>query len=432
MTTFKVIPIFDGIHSFTVVSEDEIPVADVDDYLEHLATCGRSAYTLQSYARGLADFITWLHQHHILLATVTREHIGEYIGEFARSQKRGACRPNPTQVNQINPKTRKTSPGLQHKNSTINHRLSVLTGFFEFCIQRDNLRGQGAWYQRVNPVNPAAGQGGDHGMIGRDLPPRRRTGEFRRRKTRELPKPVSPELAMQLIEQAGSWRDKAILTLLLRTGQRIGDWSDFAGHHGILGMTTADVDEVSCTITVRLKVSRDEHRVPVTDDFWPLYRRYLEHERPQEVEGSALWVATRRGKGHPLSYATFESALRYLGHKLGANVNAHMFRHTLAQGILETTGNLKVAQEILGHAHLSTTADQYMSVDEISMVRAVADVKVNFATASADGSTTAETTPPLAQSQPDRYVFPYDPLTLEELNQISLTTTVIKAGGLIP
>jgi hypothetical protein len=64
---------------------------------------------------------------------------------------------------------------------------------------------------------------------------------------------------------------KAILTLLCRTGQRIGDWSDVNGRHGILGMTLSDVDEQEQTITVRLKGAREDHRVPVTADFWPLF-----------------------------------------------------------------------------------------------------------------------------------------------------------------
>jgi hypothetical protein len=52
-----------------------------------------------------------------------------------------------------------------------------------------------------------------------------------------------------------------------------------------------------------------------------------------------------------------------------------LFRHTLAQGVLETTGNLKVAQEILGHSHLSTTADLYLRVDPQAMVKALVAAK---------------------------------------------------------
>ena len=47
-----------------------------------------------------------------------------------------------------------------------------------------------------------------------------------------------------------------------------------------------------------------------------------------------------------------------------------MFRHALAQALVDVAG-LKVAQEMLGHAHISTTADTYSHVDEQAMVAAV-------------------------------------------------------------
>jgi integrase len=119
-------------------------------------------------------------------------------------------------------------------------------------------------------------------------------------------------------------RDKAILTLLLRTAQRIGDWNNLAGRHGVLGMALADVDETRKTITVRLKGDRDEHRVPVTDDFWPLFHRYLTEERDTTPATPAAWVGLRRGKGKPLTYSAFESSLRYISRKTGVNVHAHL------------------------------------------------------------------------------------------------------------
>jgi integrase len=225
---------------------------------------------------------------------------------------------------------------------------------------------------------------------------------------------VDPTTASQLIETATSWRDKAILTLLYRTGQRIGDWSAFAGRHGILGMTLADIDERAGMITVLLKGARDEHRVPVTDDFWPLYHHYLREERRVDPSVSAVWVGLRKGKGHPLSYASFESSLRYIGRKLGANVNAHMFRHTLAQAIVDM-GNLKVAQDILGHRHLETTADVYAHTDQRAMIEAVRAAKSLFDAEQVQVHQTMTTEPGLSPGS--RYVFAYDDETLQELDQ---------------
>jgi integrase len=288
----------------------------------------------------------------------------------------------------------------------VNHRLSVLASFFAFHIRRDDEAGSGPWFQRVNPVT-LTGIGPRHGMQGRDAPAARATSEFRRRVPRRIPPQIDPDTAVKLIEAARSWRDKSILTLLFRTGQRIGDWVNEAERHGILGMMLADVDASAKMITVRLKGARDDHRVPVTDDFWPLLRRYTEEERTEGNPG-ALWISLRRGGGAPLTYSSFESALRYTSQKVGVRVHAHMFRHLLAQTVLEVTGNVKAAQDLLGHAHISTTADLYMHTDQAAMVQAVAAVKFSFEkTAELSKKTTG---------QPLRYAFPYDATTIEELD----------------
>jgi site-specific recombinase XerC len=234
---------------------------------------------------------------------------------------------------------------------------------------------------------------------------------------RVVPQRLDPSEIQRLIDTACSWRDKAILTLLSRTGQRIGDWNTLAGRHGVLGMTLDDIDSKRSTISVRLKGARDEHRVPITDDFWPLLDKYLDAERRASKEIKALWTAARKGQGKPLSYAAFESSLRYIARKAGVAVHPHLFRHTLAQGVLDTTGNIKVAQEILGHAHLSTTADLYMRVDQHAMVSALAAAKT-----SADRSTAQRTRP---AGKAIQYAFDYDDQTIEELER-----TIEHASGL--
>lgn len=233
---------------------------------------------------------------------------------------------------------------------------------------------------------------------------------------REIHRPLDPATAEQLINAAVSYRDKSILTLLFRTGQRIGDWHEIAGRHGVLGMDLADIDERRRTITVRLKGDRDEHRVPVTDDFWPLFRRYLADERGTSVTTPAAWLGVRKGKGKPLSYAAFESSLRYISRKIGADVHAHMFRHTVAQAVLETTGNLKVAQELLGHAQVTTTADLYMHVDERTLVDALSAVKSTFDR----GKNQVNALTPVEPLSGERYAFAYDAITIEELEKAAV------------
>jgi integrase len=299
----------------------------------------------------------------------------------------------------------------------VNHRLSLLASYFAFLIREDDEAREGKWFQRPNPISTEI-TGRRHGMAGRDAPTRGRSSEFRRRVARRIPEHLEPATAEKLIEAARSWRDKSILTLLFRTGQRIGYWRDGTCGHGILGMTLADVDQTHSMITVRLKGARDEHRVPVTEDFWSMLRRYLDDERTTDGGSKALWIGLRRGSGEPLTYAAFESSLRYISRKAGVRVHAHMFRHLLAQTVLQVTGNLKVAQDLLGHAHISTTADLYMHTDQAAMVSAVAAVKFSFDKESVP-SPGNPTVPPL------KYAFPYDATTIEELDKAAASSLLL-------
>ena len=366
-----------------------------DEYLFQLRLRDCSVYTQRAYALGLAHFFTWLGANGVEPERVTRQVIGRYIADFGESEPGGAV-------------TTRAAPKARSAR-TVNHRLSVLASFFDFHIRRDTEDGGGPWCGRVNP---ASGKRLDrelrHGMMGRDLPPRPRQRDgFRRRVPYEVPKRIEPEDVQRLIDAASSFRDKAILTLLCRTGQRIGDWNKGAGRHGILGMSLSDIDRKRSLIVVRLKGARDEHRVPVTDDFWPVYELYLKDERRAPEECEALWVALRKGRGKPLSYAAFESSLRYIGGKAGVTVHPHLFRHALAQGVLDLTGNLKIAQEILGHAHISTTADIYTRVDPVSLVTALAAVKSSFEAAPRPSLN--------VPTEERRYVFAYDADTIAEL-----------------
>ena len=385
-------------HRPRVLGPDHGPVPAINNFLRYLEQCARSPYTVRAYARGLAHFLGWLHEAGVDLDAVTRPVVGQYIGAFGRGSRRHASLSDRPPANE----------GRQAR--TVNHRLSVLASYFAFRIRQDDDRGDGAWRHHSNPVATPDDEIVSHRLTGRDQPVRERRREFRRRVPRRLPARLDPLLIERLIATARSWRDKAILTLLCRTGQRIGDWSDTNGRHGLLGMALSDVDERQQTITVRLKGARQEHRVPVTDDFWPLFRRYLQTERRTPPRTAAAWVAQRRGHGVPLSYGAFESALRALGRKVGATVRAHQFRHTFAQGVMETTGNLKVTQELLGHAHLSTTADLYLTVDPRMLVDAVAAVKARTDAVQAQPHQSAEVSR-------ERYAFAYDEVTIDELER---------------
>jgi site-specific recombinase XerD len=374
------------------MSGSEAPRSDatvlVGGFVAWLEVGGRGSYTRRSYAQGAADFMRWLDRQGVGLGEVDRGVAVEYVAAFRRGEDRG---------------------GAGRAARTVNHRVSVLAALFEYWAGADPRR----WKGRVLPVVVSRSvMEGSHEMPGRDGVRLARRAELRARVPRKVPRRVQPEVAVALIEAARSWRDKALLTLLWRSGQRIGDWSDVHGRHGVLGLSLGDLDRRSGSVIVRLKGARDQHRVPVADDFWPLFARYVSEERGLGEPGEAAWVALRKGRGRPLCYATFETQLRALSARVGVAVTAHMFRHALAQALVDTAG-LKVAQQVLGHAHVSTTAASYAHVDEQAMVRALQ--RVNDLADLAARQPAMITNPGAPPGAAPAFAFEYDAETVREL-----------------
>jgi site-specific recombinase XerD len=282
---------------------------------------------------------------------------------------------------------------------SVNHRLSVLATFFAWLLERKGEAVDAG--DARNPV-PRVAERVLHRAAGRDEP-RRERAELRRRVPVRVPRTVDADTVEKLRDAAPSIRDQAILTLLWRTGARIGDWVTEADRHGVLGLATGDVDAKRRVVRVRLKGSRDEHRVPVTDDFWTLWERYLSLERG-DTGGHWAWEGRRRARGRPLRYDAFAVMLRALGRRVGVHLHAHMLRHGLAEAVVATSG-LQVAQEILRHRHLGTTAHFYVRVDEATMVAGVELAARRLAMGQA--------------AMPGTWVFQYDELTLAELGRLT-------------
>ncbi|MGC3021904.1 tyrosine-type recombinase/integrase [Brevibacterium sp. FAM 24630] len=378
-----------------------VPDEAITEFLGYLERRGRGSYTMRSYRLGLEDFSRWLHRGGRVLVEVSRADIEAYISEFAA----GEGRMNHGVVDLA------TGEPIRARRAarTVNHRLSVLASFFGYLIDRD-LEG-GVWAGRVSPVPARQGELAHSMGGGGDAPPRQRRAELRRREPRGLPAVIEPVEVDRLVAAARSWRDKALLTLLSRSGPRIGDWSAEHGRHGVLGMGMPDLDRRGGAVVVRLKGARDEHRIPVTDEFWRLLDRYLMHER-RDAPGEAVWVGLRRGWPRPLTYSAFEAALRQIAARAGVQVTAHVFRHTVASEVVATAG-LATAQELLGHRHVSTTADTYAHADQRALVEAVAGVE-RRAKAAAEAARLGP-----GAGGIEEYVFHYDALTLVELDAIA-------------
>ena len=347
-----------------------------NEYLVWLIGAGRSSYTQRSYALAVASFLRWLADADRSVESVDRTLIVAMLSEWAPTRSA----------------------------ATVNHRLAALGSFFGWLIDRD-IDG-GPWAARDNPV-PVRDQRRTNHMVGRDAPPRERL-DLRRRLPVLIPRTVTPADSERLLSVMSCLRDRALLLVLLRTGARIGDWIAVDDRHGVLGLAVDDVDATGGWIRVRLKGSRREHRVPLAPDACDAWRVYLSGERIGPDHGWA-WSGRRRGAGRPLRYDAFASMLRSAAQRCGVVVHAHMFRHTLAQDLVDH-GALHAAQAVLGHSSIATTADRYARTSEPLMVAAVADAATR-----ARRRETARALNP----GPTGWVFPYDESTIATLDALT-------------
>src|SRR5260370_39596768 len=102
-----------------ILTQFGLTAVTVNEFLEQLEICGRSSYTLHSYAIGLADFLGWLRRADTNIDDVTRHVAGRYIAEFGNAPKGGIV-------------AAAGKGGSAPQPRTGNHPLSVLAFDFAF------------------------------------------------------------------------------------------------------------------------------------------------------------------------------------------------------------------------------------------------------------------------------------------------------------
>ncbi len=272
---------------------------DADRFLTHLRTVKQySDNTVSSYARDLTSLDRFCVEAEVVsTGDLRRHHVQAWISAEHRR-------------------------GLAGK--TLQRRLSAARSLFRFLVADGELN--------ANPTN----------------------GVSAPKSSRHLPRTLDPDQMHRLLETDGSkWhdaRDIAMMELFYSSGLRLAE------------LTTADLNDISRedkTITVTGKGNKTRV-VPVGRKAreailaWNRVRDLCPRRGQRDIDGSALFLSER---GARISARSVQERLKrqMLRAGLPGNLSPHMLRHSFASHLLESSGDLRAVQELLGHKDISTT-----------------------------------------------------------------------------
>lgn len=289
----------------------EVPdglAAAVGAYLDHLAVeRGLSGHTLAAYRRDLARYTA----HLTSLGRTTPAEVTEAdVRAFVLQVRTGGDGHTPL------------AP------SSTARVVAAVHGWHRFCV----LEG-------LAPHDPA-----------RDVRPPAQP--------RRLPKAIPPEDVARLLDAAGlgdgpvPLRDRALLELLYATGARISE---------VVGLDLDDLALDDGASAARLLgKGRKERVVPVGSYAREALEAYLVRARPVLAAAGrgtpAVFLNTRGGRlSRQSAWAVLRTAAQRSGIARADDVSPHTLRHSFATHLLAGGADVRVVQELLGHASVTTT-----------------------------------------------------------------------------
>jgi integrase/recombinase XerC len=169
---------------------------------------------------------------------------------------------------------------------------------------------------------------------------------------KKLPEALSPDACAQLLDTEASAagdaalaaRDRAMFELFYSSGLRLAE---------LAGLDLDDVDLRSGEAVVTGK-GRKTRVVPVGRQALDALAAWLPLRLPLARDAAALFVSQRGARLGPRSVQLrLDRWTRQAG--LAQHVHPHMLRHAFATHVLQSSGDLRAVQEMLGHASISTT-----------------------------------------------------------------------------
>lgn len=169
-----------------------------------------------------------------------------------------------------------------------------------------------------------------------------------------LPKVLSVQEVERLLDEPNlgtldGYRDKTMLELLYATGMRVSE---------LVNVPVKNVDMKMQYVIVMGKGSK-ERMLPLGRTALHYLEHYLSVVRPQLLHGKPNAAAELfvTGWGGPMTRERFYEIIVAYGKSAGISkrVTPHMLRHSFATHLLNNGTDLRIVQELLGHADISTT-----------------------------------------------------------------------------
>ena len=216
--------------------------------------------------------------------------------------------------------------------STVARRLSIISGFFAYLQARGDIT--------ANPVP-------------RGLPTRRERlrpgqGVPLTRRTRRLPRILTPEEVDQLAAVLRTHRDRAMVAAMVLGGLRRCE---------VLGLRLEDLRVVERRVFIAEGKGGHQRLVPVSSRFFAAVAAYLDAERPPDVDTDRVFVVlTGPNRGQPLSVRGLDEVLAGARRRAGlAHATCHELRHTCLTRLREAGMALEAVQAQAGHASIEST-----------------------------------------------------------------------------
>lgn len=286
-----------------------------------------------------------------MLSPHTLSNYGRDLGNLARFAAASGTSPGPEQVTHV--QIRKLAAQLHAQGlspRSIARQLSAWRGFFSWLAE------QGRPLER-NPVD----------------------GVKAPRRAKSLPKALSPDDAIRLVAQPMPGRDpeaveqqcnRAMFELLYSSGLRVSELAGLdlryvqQGGYRSLGWLDDQLSEV--TVTGKGNKMRT---VPVGTHAAQALRAWLQ-ARPALATAATLATPEHQcalflnSRGRRVTPAVVQKRIKAHARALGipANVHPHVMRHSFASHVLQSSGDLRAVQEMLGHASIAST-QVYTSLD---------------------------------------------------------------------